>query len=255
MLMADLIAQIEKKIGASGVVIELSPEDYVLAITEALDELSRYVPGEANASLAVSPSIKRYVVNHKNLIDVLDVQFLDDKQASGNLSENPFLNFNTNGTTPLLGGVSQQLSEEYLTLSYNESARVVMSSDPLSQSGWEYNEDTGENEYAIYVDVPSDTTYRASYRYLFTYDATDDKQCGLPRLRPPMIPWVRDFATACARDILGQIRDKFKGISSPDGMTETGVDGADQIARAQQEKERLIEDIKNRQRHLPILIA
>ena len=56
-------------------------------------------------------------------------------------------------------------------------------------------------------------------------------------------PWMEDWALAEAKEIEGQIRSKYSQIAGPQGGTT--LNGADLIAAGQQEKEKLLEDIKN----------
>ena len=56
-------------------------------------------------------------------------------------------------------------------------------------------------------------------------------------------PWLEDWALAEAKEIEGQIRSKFSQIAGPQGGTT--LNGSDLLAQAQQEKEKLLDDIKN----------
>jgi len=56
-------------------------------------------------------------------------------------------------------------------------------------------------------------------------------------------PWLADWALAEAKEIEGQIRSKFSQIAGPQGGTT--LNGTDLIQQSQQEKDRLLEDLKN----------
>jgi hypothetical protein len=56
-------------------------------------------------------------------------------------------------------------------------------------------------------------------------------------------PWLRDYALAEAKMMLGQAREKFASIAGPQGGTQ--LNGASLKAEAQAEKEKLLEELKN----------
>jgi hypothetical protein len=56
-------------------------------------------------------------------------------------------------------------------------------------------------------------------------------------------PWIRDYATAQAKMMLGQARSKFAQLAGPQGGVT--LNGNDLIAQAQTELEKLDEDLKN----------
>lgn len=63
-------------------------------------------------------------------------------------------------------------------------------------------------------------------------------------LSDPMVyPWLQDYALAFAKSILGQARGKFASIAGPQGGS--SLNGAALMAEAQQEMEKLEEDLKN----------
>ena len=55
-------------------------------------------------------------------------------------------------------------------------------------------------------------------------------------------PWIKDYATAVAKMILGQARSKFSQLAGPQGGVT--LNGNDLIAQAQAEMEKLEEDLK-----------
>lgn len=62
-------------------------------------------------------------------------------------------------------------------------------------------------------------------------------------LSDPMVyPWLQDYALAFAKSILGQARGKFTQVAGPQGGTQ--LNGAALMAEAQQEMEKLEEDLK-----------
>jgi hypothetical protein len=62
-------------------------------------------------------------------------------------------------------------------------------------------------------------------------------------LSDPMVyPWLQDYALAFCKSILGQARGKFTQVAGPQGGTQ--LNGAALMAEAQQEMEKLEEDLK-----------
>jgi len=55
-------------------------------------------------------------------------------------------------------------------------------------------------------------------------------------------PWIRDYATAQAKMILGQARSKFAQLAGPQGGVT--LNGNDLISQAQAEMEKLEDDLK-----------
>jgi len=55
--------------------------------------------------------------------------------------------------------------------------------------------------------------------------------------------WLKDFATAAAKDVIGQARSKFQSIAGPNGGT--SLNGDAMKNEAKEEMDKLIEDLKN----------
>ena len=60
---------------------------------------------------------------------------------------------------------------------------------------------------------------------------------------PKLRNWVQRFATACAKEILGQVRGKFTAVPGPGGGTQ--LNGPALMQQAQQEKEQLRQQLIN----------
>lgn len=254
---AELRADVRRRLGGSKLCVELIDSDIDSAITNALAQLTRYVPGESLAALTnASSTQKRYVVNQRLLVGVTDVYFMDPNQVHDEISDNPFLNVNLAGYINISGSeyIGEAAgSEVYLQLGYFEDLRRFLSSAPEWQGLWEYNPATNKREYAVYVDIPTGfVEYWVSYRYTWAYEGSDAQDRGLPSIPPTFEAWVRDYVRAEAREILGDVRNKFGGIPQADGgVSET--DGERQIERAREDKEKLLEDLTGRQRQIPAI--
>lgn len=62
-------------------------------------------------------------------------------------------------------------------------------------------------------------------------------------LSPKLRNWVQRYATACAKEILGQVRGKFNSVPGPGGGTQ--LNGAALMQQAMQEKEQLRQQLVN----------
>lgn len=259
----ELRCYVRRRLGGSAVNIELTDEDIDICIEEGLDEINTRVPGEAYASIDVSPAQQRYIIDQRLLIDVTDLQFLNPRQATGSLSENPFLNinFNMGGGVPTdltwVPPTSSNRSSQYTnTIGSQKDAARVFSSTPIWDADWELNETTGEREYVLYVHLAEGyPEFQVSYRYLFERELSDATDRGIPSLTKTLDGWLKKYAAAAAREIVGDIRNKFKGVPGPDTMSSADMDGESQIERSEKKREELIEELKGMQRQLPPVIA
>lgn len=91
--------------------------------------------------------------------------------------------------------------------------------------------------------------------HIYPVGAVDNKNVGILHSDiPPLkdfeqVPWIRDFATAKAKHILGTIRSRFSGMQMPGGGL--AGDGEALKAEAKEEKQALMEEIRKRRAPLP----
>ena len=87
--------------------------------------------------------------------------------------------------------------------------------------------------------------------YAFHYTPNDDPKTGLCWIPNSMHSWIEMYVLAGAKVILGgRIRDKFKGIPSPEG-NDLQIDGEQMLREGREDLQMLREDIDGMQRQLP----
>jgi hypothetical protein len=259
----ELRCYVRRRLGSSAMNVELTDEDIDTGIEEGIDEINTRVPGEGYAHIDVTSAQKRYVINQRLLIDVTDLNFLNPKQATGSLSENPFLNinFNMGGGVPTdltwVPPTSSNRSSMYTnTIGSQKDAGRVFSSLPIWDGDWEFNEDTSVREFALYIDIAEGfPEYLVTYRFLYEREATDADDRGLPSLTKTLEGWLKKYSVAASRELLGDIRNKWHGVPGPETMSTAEMDGESQITRGRESKEKLLEELQNMQRQLPPVVA
>lgn len=247
---------VNRRLGSSSLNVEIDDEDINIILEEALGLINRYVPRDRCVLLSAASSQKRYVINHRGLIGVKSVRFMNTSQLTGDISENPFLDTDLTSLTSI-NDTQNILSSYHLGLAMAEDRRRLFSSDPVWDAAWEFNETTRLNEYALYIDLPDDeTAYKVTYEYSYKYEISDDQEAGITTLTPDLESWLRKYVVAACRELLGDIRNKFGGIPLPDGAGSAGpIDGERQIERGREDMRSLEEDLKKMRKQLPPLIG
>jgi len=70
-------------------------------------------------------------------------------------------------------------------------------------------------------------------------------------IHPAYKSWIKRFALACAKEILGQIRSKFKSLPGPGGGAQLNGDAL--IEQATKEKEKLLEELLKELEEPPLI--
>ena len=243
MTLADVRAEINTRLGYSGVAVELCDADYTSVLTNAIRQINRNVPMRGRSALVVSESVKKYRIDdkHPGLRGVTSVQFVDNRLLAHSIDPfDPWYNdrfFGVGGDT---------IGEYVQTLQYMEMSREVTGADPDWTPGWE------GREFYLYIDIHRPM----NCMYIYTWGVTpdDDPDTGIQLLPEGVIDWVLDYATASAKIILARIRDKFRGVPQPDGnVLET--DASTILEEGREDQTRLMEDIKKRRRPLPPVLG
>jgi len=242
----DLRQTIRELLGFGTVEVELLDAHLDRAIELSLKTYNRYLPGHNWRSVMAAPGFKgRVWLNHPGIVDVYNCQFLNTLQLSAqDLVENPFVL-----DALLLGGDAFVQAGEYQNyLQGIRDSRTVFSAKPEWWSQWEV--DAGVRKCFLYLRMPYYTPYNTAYEYLFQRELSDNLEVGLPSVMIAHESWVVNFAAAQAKIILGHVRDKFKGIPSPDGG-DMMTDGSDMIAEGKGEVADLTSEILAMQPQLP----
>jgi hypothetical protein len=122
--------------------------------------------------------------------------------------------------------------------------------DPPEEEWWLYIHST----QSTFVDTFARLPNYASCQFAWYIEASDDPNVGVGRTRADMYQWVTAYATAATRVILGDIRGKFGGIPGPNEGEILPMDGASQVARAEDTMSRLESDIAARRRQIPAIV-
>lgn len=262
-VLEELRIYTRRRLGGSALTVEINSCDIDAVVEEGMDAINQHLPGRAWDSISASPSQKRYVITQRLIIDIVDVQFMNPLQATGRLAENPFMNanFNMGGNAPgdltwVPGHTDRRLTEYFMTLATSEDSAKMFSDFPIYETDWEYNESTGDREFVLYLDIPEDLPeYYVSYEYLYRREVSDSNDRGFPTLGPGLENWLKRYTVAGCRELMGDIRNKFHGIPGPETLSAGEVDGADQIQRGREDKERLLDELRGMNRQMPLVIA
>lgn len=262
--LARIKEEVEIRLGASGITVELQDPDFRKSLVSALRLYNRSRPFVGNAALAVTHAQRKYGpidTLHPGFQGVrkLDFQTLVTEPAGPTIVD-PF-NPNIIGVAGTLGAGCNQ-GDTYgqidQRLKYAEDANRVASADKDWQGMWERVEEGGEwvDRYYLYVYAPPITPLRCYYQWTGHYVLeTPNPVPAVGFLPMTSIPdgdtdWFFDFVEARAKQILARVRGKYDGIANPDGATDT-VDWSQLLDEGRTDEERLTEAIKARRRPLP----
>lgn len=265
----ELIDSTLINLGVSSLSVELTAPDIVQAIHDSLGVYNKYLPGKNFASLAVASMTKRYVLTHRNILDVLDVQFTRNYRIFSGYDIIPDF-------TERLGEVEQWFMRR-------KDAMRILSTDAAWETHWEVPVTTAvtpppstvsptstipvatltplipvvpithaRRELVLYVDVPENVKYDCSYLYAWKREASDDGLYGLPSIPENHTDWIQEYTLAIAKMILGRNLDKFKGIPSP---AASGLDGGDLRAEGLERKNELRQVIQGWSPQVPPIIG
>ena len=208
--------------------VELVDHQLKVCIDEALTELEYHAPHltrqlamvELTAGVGVyqlPKSIIRnitYVTYKKNLLAL---------QAQAGTLEFDFLLSMFQGGNNFLEGFG--IGDFYLLQSTMETTRRILGQDGAFE--------ILDGQYLQLHPIPvTDDTAIIEFRGL-----------NSETLSPKLRNWVQRFATACAKEILGQVRGKFSSVPGPGGGTQ--LNGTQLIQQAAQEKEQLRQQLMN----------
>lgn len=196
----------------------------------------------------------RFWVNHKGVMDIMDVHFLRKLQFTDFIGiENPF--YLDSVARAFQGGTAGDYDSD---LNYLEQAKKRFSSNPEWNASWVYDRASTppRQRLSLYIDVSSLGVsfeyYDICYWFFYKLEASDSEENGIGTMPADYEQWFRDFTVARAGQILGRKLRKFGGIPSPFGG-KIDTDGEALRAEGKEEELRLLEDAKSFRRPLPIL--
>ena len=225
------------RLGGTGVMVELTEKDILSCLSSAITLYNRFLPQRAKASINVNSTQKKYLVEHPNLLGIVDVSFVD-KLREG-ISVDPFdpLSYLGGAEMTRAGDTFGQLD---FRLQYLEDSRRITGADPDWTSDYERDEE-GNPAYYLYVDIRRPML--CSYTFTWRVSCDDDPMTGLRWIPEGSIEWVLDYTLARAKIILSRIRGKFGGITGPDGSDQT-IDAQELASEGREEETKLKEEIE-----------
>lgn len=245
---ANLKKRIETRLGAKGVTVELEADDYVECTKMALDFYNQRRPFTRHKKLNATTAQKRYVLDpaeHPGLAGVTYCEFITRRGQPSQVD--PFDPFDTALAGVSLGaGSGETFGELALRMSYSEDAARVVDAEPDWHGDWE------GSEYVLYVELVR-SHILTSYQWTGYYTADANVNTGMQLIPNGDVDWFIRYATACAKEILGRVRGKFQGVTNPEGSVDP-VDYQELLQEAQQEKERLEEELNKRRPPLAPLL-
>lgn len=213
------------RLGYPTIRVELTPNQIKTCIDEATSRLSYHAPSwtrqyavfdaSANCNLYELP---RYIAENISYV-VYKKSLLTIQSMSDSLEFDFFIKFFQGNY--LFSDFS--VGEFYMLQSRMEQMRKI-----LSQEGtWEIINGKYLQLYPRPVVTPQEV--------IVEYRALDSDT-----LHPAYKMWIKRFALACSKEVLGEVRGKFKTLPGPGGAT---LNGEELISRAREDKDKLIEEL------------
>lgn len=221
----SLVKQIELSLGAQMVDIELDLEHYNLAITMGLQKLRQQSDGsmlEKDIFLHITRDVTEYTLPD----EVQEVRRLYRRgvgaYTNGGVNFDPVDGMLTNALL-FQGGRSGGLATWDFYNQYLETAERVFASQ--INFTWDVN----SHKLTILRNPRADEEVDVR---VYARKSEDDMI-----LDPYVGPWLRSYATACSKYMLGEARDKFpSGFPGPNGNVMLNGNAAKTEARAEIEK-------------------
>jgi hypothetical protein len=227
----DLIKELERQLGGSMVDVELDPEDYHLAIDRALQKFRQRSTRSVEEAFVVLDLIEG-VSDYTLPKEVQEVKVIYRRVAGGIASagqdiepfEAGFLNTYLLQSYKMGGLLTFELYSDYRKLiGMMFGAHVIFTWLPHS------------HKLTIHRNIRAgDSTILHVYMVRPDNSIIEDTYAG---------PWIRSYALAMSKMMLGQGRSKFSQIAGPSGGAQ--LNGANLIQEAQGELEKLEEELKN----------
>ena len=228
----DIVKEIELRLGGQMVDVELDPEHYQLSIDKSLEKYrqrSENAVEENFMPLDLEVDQNRYILPD-NVMEVTDIY----QRASGSTSSG-------------VGAEIEPFEAQYLNTYLLQSGRAggLAVYDSLAQHhetlgrlfGAEYQFTWYRTKHQLLIHrrpKSKSTVFLHIYESRTDEDLFDDIYAS---------PWIKDYALAQAKLMLGEARRKFSQIAGPQGGTT--LNGEQLISDANNEMEALEEDLLN----------
>lgn len=239
--MEKIVKRVESRLGGKAVQIELEQDDYVECVKQALDFYNQRRPFKRRNKLAnVTTAQKRYLIPlnlHPGFAGIIHVEFITRRTQPS--AVDPFDPFDTALAGVTLGqGSGETFGDLLQRITYSEDAARIVDSEPDWEALWE------ADQFALYVDIVR-SDVEVGYEWSGYYAPDFNIGNGMQLIPNGDVDWILRYTTACAKEILGRVRGKFQGITNPDGAQDP-VDYTELLQEAQQERERLEEQLERR---------
>jgi hypothetical protein len=214
------------RLGYPVVRVELTPTQLKTCIDEAVTRLYYHAP-QFTTQFAVFQTtvgennyeIPTWILNNLTYV-VYKKTLLTIQAESGSLMEDLMIKFFQDSN--LISGF--RMGEFYLVQQHLEMMRKI-----LSQEGsW----DVINNKYLQIAPTPVSNNQQV----ILEYRALDSNT-----MHPAYKNWIQKFALACAKELLGEIRGKYKSLPGPQGGAQ--LNGEELVARGREDKDKLIEEL------------
>ena len=207
--------------------VELNDHQLKLCIDEAVTELDYHSPSITKQIVAFKTSanynlyeIPQYIIRNLTYV-TFKKTLLSIQSQAGTLEFDFFIKYFQDNY--LFDSFS--IGDYYLLQSTLETTRRVLGQD----GGW----DVLDGRYLQLYPMPAvNDVCILEYRGLNPETMT-----------PKMRNWIQRYSTACAKEILGQVRGKFAVVPGPGGGTQ--LNGQALMQQAMQEKQALREELRN----------
>ena len=228
----DIIDYIKIRLGGSMVDVELSREDYEMAIKQALikyRQRAEHSQEESYAFLDLVPDTQEYILP-KEIIAVKSVV----RRGLGGLSNatqfEPFSSGFLN-TYMLVAGRIGGLTNYELFVDYQKLTMTMF-------GGYiTFNFNSSTKKLVIHRRMPGEHNVESVLLMVHNYKPDqvilNDYQA---------FPWIQDYAYAMSKQFLGEAREKFSTIAGPQGGST--LNGAALKAEAAKDMESLLDDLK-----------
>jgi len=215
--------------------VELVDHQLKVCMDEALTELEYHAPHLTRqmCMIQLTPGVSVYQLPKSIIRNITYVTYkknLMALQASRGTLEFDFLLSMFQGGTNFLEGLG--IGDFYLLQSTMETTRRILGQDGAFE--------ILDGQYLQLHPIPvTDDTAIIEFRGL-----------NSETLSPKLRNWVQRFSTACAKEILGQVRGKFNSVPGPGGGTQ--LNGTVLLQQAQQEKAALRQELMTEIEEPPI---
>lgn len=223
LFVSNIREEVRTELGEDCVDVELSDQQIDKAIKDAIRVYNLHRPRRNWRMLDASPEKNRYDVTETGIQNIVRVGLVDRFHVERNnisATRNPFVleTYAFAGGDYYMGGFDDHgsmIGEYAHILAYNEEVRRVTS----SQNEWavEWRDD----RLILWLDLSKDrlSPFRTavSYEATFGYEPDNNATNGMQFIPAYDVDAVYDMITGRAMQILGRIRDKYKGVIGPDG--------------------------------------